>query len=397
MKTLKLKENIYWNGILDYDLKTFDIIMETKYGTTYNSYLVKSKDEVALIETAKEQFVEDYLEKIKELTDISNIKYIIVNHTEPDHAGSIQTLLKLNPNITIVGTSSALLYLKSITNMEFKSIATKENQTLKLGDKTFRFIITPFLHWPDTMYTYLEEDQLLFTCDSFGCHYCYDDVLLSKLKDDTNYQDALKYYFDTIIGPYKNPYMINALKKIDNLPIQMILTGHGPVIDSKIKDIIDQYYEWCNVKCSINRTVVIPYVSAYGYTKKLAEAIAKGVHYKGLDVKLFDMEVSDVKEVVDEIIHADGILFGSPTMLNDALKPIMDLINCLVHPLVRNKKASAFGSYGWTGEAVDHILERLNQLKLKTLPGYKIKFNPSEEELSNAFEFGANFAVLLKD
>ncbi|MDO4702125.1 MAG: FprA family A-type flavoprotein [Erysipelotrichaceae bacterium] len=397
MKTLKLKENIYWNGILDYDLKTFDIIMETKYGTTYNSYLVKSKDEVALIETAKEQFVEEYLEKIKELTDISNIKYIIVNHTEPDHAGSIQTLLKLNPNITIVGTSSALLYLKSITNMEFKSIATKENQTLKLGDKTFRFIITPFLHWPDTMYTYLEEDQLLFTCDSFGCHYCYDDVLLSKLEDDTNYQDALKYYFDTIIGPYKNPYMINALKKIDNLPIQMILTGHGPVIDSKIKDIIDQYYEWCNVKCSINRTVVIPYVSAYGYTKKLAEAIAKGVHYKGLDVKLFDMEVSDVKEVVDEIIHADGVLFGSPTMLNDALKPIMDLINCLVHPLVRNKKASAFGSYGWTGEAVDHILERLNQLKLKTLPGYKIKFNPSEEELSNAFEFGANFAVLLKD
>ncbi|MDO5085204.1 MAG: flavodoxin domain-containing protein, partial [Erysipelotrichaceae bacterium] len=125
--------------------------------------------------------------------------------------------------------------------------------------------------------------------------------------------------------------------------------------------------------------------------------IAKGVHYKGLDVKLFDMEVSDVKEVVDEIIHADGVLFGSPTMLNDALKPIMDLINCLVHPLVRNKKASAFGSYGWTGEAVDHILERLNQLKLKTLPGYKIKFNPSEEELSNAFEFGANFAVLLKD
>ena len=282
MKTLRLSEGLTYCGVLDPGLSVFDIVMKTQYGTTYNAYIVKGTEKTALIETAKLKFLDEYMRSVTGLVDVPNIDYIVVSHTEPDHAGSIEHLLSLNPNIQIVGTSTAITFLKHIVNRDFQSIPVKDGDTLTLGGKTLMFMPLPNLHWPDTMFTYLAEDKALITCDAFGAHYSHPELLRSTVTDEVKYLDALKYYFDGIIGPFKRPYMTAALKRIKDLDIRLILTGHGPVLDSHVKETIDLYTKWCEPDSPFtNKAVVIPYVSAYGYTRQLAEEIEKGIHAAG--------------------------------------------------------------------------------------------------------------------
>lgn len=398
METLELKKNLYWTGIKDKDLRVFDIIMETEFGTTYNSYLIKGSEKTALFETAKFKFFDTYLEELEQLVDINKIDYIIVDHTEPDHAGSVEKLIEMNPNIKIVGTAVAISFLKNIVNRDFYSIAVKENDTLSLGDKTLHFMILPNLHWPDTMYTYIAEDKVLVTCDSFGSHYTFDGVLRSQVTDEDGYMRALKYYFDNIIGPFK-PYMLKALNRIENLDIDMICTGHGPVLDCNIQEIMDTYRQWSTViNPNQQKTVVIPYVSAYGYTAEIAEEIAKGIRESGkIDVHLHDMVTSDKDDVLADIGFADGILFGTPTIVGEALKPIWDLTTSMFACTHGGKLASAFGSFGWSGEGVSHIVERLKQLRMKVVDGLKIKFKPGKNDLIEAYDYGYDFGCVLLD
>ena len=396
MKAYQLKQDLYWAGVLDKNLRVFDIIMETEFGTTYNSYVLKGSEKTAIFETAKVKFFDEYLEKLQEVVDINDIDYVVMNHTEPDHAGSIVKLVEMNPRICVVATACAIGFLKNIINHDFYSITVKENDTLSLGNKTLQFMLLPNLHWPDTMYTYVKEDKLLFTCDSFGSHYCLDDIVLSKLKDNEGYMRATKYYFDNIIGPFKS-FMLKALDRIKELDIDMICTGHGPVIDSRIDEIQKTYKDWCTViNPNPKKTVIMPYVSAYGYTGQLAEEIKKGIQDSGdIDVRIYDMVVSDQAKVLEELGFADGILFGTPTIVGEALKPIWDLTTSIFAGTHGGKLASAFGSYGWSGEGVPHIIERLKQLRMKVLDGYKIKLRPGENDLTGAYEYGYNFGCVL--
>ena len=392
----ELKKDFYWAGVLDKDLRVFDIIMETEFGTTYNSYVLKTNDKIVLFETAKAKFFDSYLESLKKIVDISKIDYIVVNHTEPDHAGSVEKLIDINPNIKIVGSTVAINFLKNIVNRDFYSLTVKDKDTLKVGDKTLRFISVPHLHWPDTMYTYIEEDKTLITCDSFGSHYCCDDIVLSKVTDNEGYMRATKYYFDNIIGPFK-PHMLKALDKIKDLEVNMICTGHGPVLDCRIDEIKETYRKWCTViNPNPRKTVIIPYVSAYGYTKELAHEIEKGIKDSGdIDVRTYDLVESDTNKVLEEIGFADGLLFGTPTIVGEALKPIWDLTTSIFATTHGGKLASAFGSYGWSGEGVPHIIERLKQLKMKVVDGFRVKFKPGKKDLKDAYEYGFNFGCIL--
>ncbi len=397
MRSLELRKNFYWTGIVDDTLRVFDIIMYTEFGTSYNSYVLKAGDKTILFETAKEKFFDEYLEKLKEITEIDQIDYIVVNHTEPDHAGSVERLLEINPGLKIIGTGCAINFLKEIVNGEFTSIIVKDNQELKIGDKTLKFLCVPNLHWPDTMYTYIEEEQILVTCDSFGSHYGFHDVLRSKVTDEEGYMRATKYYFDCIIGPFK-PFMLKALARVRELDVTMICTGHGPVLDSHIPELLDIYEEWCTVvNPNPKKTVIIPYVSAYGYTKMLAEKIAEGIKASGeIDVRSYDMVEADQAKVLEELGFADGILFGTPTIVGEALKPIWDLTTSIFAGTHGGKLASAFGSYGWSGEGVPHIVERLKQLRMNVTEGFRVKFKPGEENLMDAFDYGYNFGCLLQ-
>ena len=397
MKTLELRDGFYWAGIVDDNLRVFDIIMYTEFGTTYNSYVWKAGDKVVLFETAKEKFFDEYLDKLKEIIDVTKIDYMIVDHTEPDHAGSIGRLLEYSPQMKIVATGCAIGFLKEIVNHDFTSIAVKDNQTMEIGGKTLRFLVVPNLHWPDTMYTYIEEEQLLVTCDSFGSHYGFHDVLASKVTDHEGYMRATKYYFDCIIGPFK-PFMLKALDKVRQLDVSMICPGHGPVIDENIDSMYNVYEEWCTVvNPNQKKTVIIPYVSAYGYTKQLAEEIAKGIQDSGdIDVRSYDLVEADQDRVLEELGFADGILFGTPTIVGEALKPIWDLTTSMFAGTHGGKLASAFGSYGWSGEGVPHIIERLKQLRMKVVDGLRIRFKPGENNLLDAYEYGYNFGCILQ-
>ena len=310
MDSLKLKENLYWVGIEDFDMRVFDIIMTTEYGSSFNSYVLKGSEKTALFETEKTKFFDAFLKEIEQVTPVSEIDYIIMNHTEPDHADGIGELIKLNPEITVVGTAAAINNLKQIMNREdFKFQIVKNLETLSLGDITLEFHALPNLHWPDTMWTYAKEIKTLFPCDSFGSHFATKEVLRSLVTDEEGYWKATKYYFDCILGPFRHPFVENGLKRLETLDVDLICTGHGPVLDSHIDEIVAKYKEWCTDAPNENKTVVIPYVTAYGYTGMLAEAIAEGLKEKGIAVELYDMvEEKDAEKVIAAINAADGLM-----------------------------------------------------------------------------------------
>lgn len=396
MAVKELMKELYWTGVLDAGLRRFDIIMETQYGTTYNAYLLRGSEKTALIETVKETFYEEYEKNLEAVMPPEQIDYIIVNHTEPDHAGSAARLLERNPEITVVGSVAALNFLKQIVNRTFKSLPVKDGDTLSLGDKTLRFLSVPHLHWPDTMYTYWEEEKVLFTCDSYGAHYSHPGILRSTVDHTEDYLEAAKYYFDNILGPFK-PFMNTALDKTRELAPVMICPGHGPVLDSGIAPFLTLYSEWSRVpeKPEVPITV-IAYVSAYGYTKMLAEAIDQGIRAcAGVQTELYDMEKADPALVVERIGLADGLLLGSPTILGEALAPVLNVTGSLLPAIHQGKCAAAFGSYGWSGEAVPHLTERLAQLRMKIMDGPRVRFRPTQEDLDNAKQFGAEFAAFL--
>lgn len=392
---MKLKNGIDFVGVLDRDLRVFDIIMETEFGTTYNSYVVSGSEKTALIETAKAKFFDEYLENIQSVTDVAKIDYIIVDHTEPDHAGSAARLLELNPEIEVIGTVGAINFLSQIVNKPFKSRAVKEGDSIDLGGKTLQFMIVPNLHWPDTMYTYIPEDKTLFTCDSFGSHYCCEGILRSKVENKEGYLRAAKYYFDNILGPFKS-FMNKALDRVENIEIDMVCPGHGPVLDSGIADFFKTYREWSKTENpNTEKTVVMAYVSAYGYTGMMAAAIAEGIRSQGAQVHMYDLVTDDCTALSADLLYADGILLGSPTILGDALKPVYDLSSTLLPTIHGGKQAAAFGSYGWTGEAVPNLTQRLTQLRMKVSEGIRFRFMPSDDELAQCREFGVEFAKKL--
>lgn len=394
MKSYEIQKDLIWVGALDPALRTFDIIMHTPYGTTYNSYVVIGSEKTALFETVKVQFFDEYIERLKEgNVDLNKVDYLVISHTEPDHAGSVEKIIDLCPNITILASPVAIKYLKKITNKPFKSIEVGDSSSISLGDKTLNFISAPFLHWPDTIYTYIPELKTVLTCDSFGAHYSTNNLFDDSVENYDHYMDALKYYYDCIFGPFK-PYMIRAINKIENLELDYICPGHGPVLRRDINKIISLYKEWSSPnEKNIKPKVVICYVSAYGYTESLANKIFEAICADGdVDVKLYDVILFDKNEILNEISSADGILFGTPTINSDMLEPIRDLLTHL-NPIVHGGKvAAAFGSYGWSGEGVPNTETRLKELKLNLLtPSLKINFKPSEDELEETYKFGRDF------
>ena len=398
MDSLKLKDNLYWVGIEDFDMRVFDIIMTTEYGSSFNSYILKGSEATVLFETEKTKFFEDYLREIEQVTSVKDIKYIVMNHTEPDHADGIGELLKLNPEIEVIGTIAAVNNLKQIMNREdFKFRVVKNLETLSLGDITLEFHVLPNLHWPDTMWTYAKEIKTLFPCDSFGSHFATKEVLRSLVTDEEGYWKATKYYFDCILGPFRRPFVVNGLKRLETLDVDMICTGHGPVLDSHIDEIVAKYNEWCEAPVKEKKNVVIPYVTAYGYTGMLAKALAKGLRENGVDAELYDMvEEKDANKIIEAITAADGLLVGSPTIVGEALPPVANLLNGLHAALEKGKPAMAFGSFGWSGEAVPALTAKLTALKYNVQEGMRVKFKPSEADLAAAEECGKNFAELVK-
>jgi flavorubredoxin len=393
---LKVTDDISWIGTLDPDLVTFDIVMETKFGTTYNSYFINAGKKT-VIETVKARFSESFLQKIRQLTDPAEIEYIILNHTEPDHSGSLPDLLEKAPRATVVGSGNAIRYLKDQLGKEFPHLVVKDGQTLDLGNKTLQFIGAPNLHWPDSMYTYCEEDQVLFTCDSFGCHYADAEMFDDKVGD---FDNAFRYYFDVILKPFSR-FMLQAIGKIRPLPLNVICPGHGPILRTHWKKYVDlsETYAREEMKYPIPGRILLAYVSAYRNTGLIAEIIADGVRGSGnFDIDVCDIEKMDAGILEQKIIEASGIIVGSPTFNQNILAPVYQLF-ALINPIRdRNKPAAVFGSYGWSGEGAGIMTSALKQLKLNVMDeGLRVKFTPHNETTDLCLAFGRKFGTLMKE
>ena len=397
-RVIHVTEDVAWIGVLDYDIVTFDVVMQTDYGTTYNSYFINAEKKT-VIEGVKNKFSSVQTNKLKSLTDPAEIKYIVLDHTEPDHSGNVLDILELSPEATVVGSGNAIRYLGDMVNRPFRSLIVKDGDTLDLGNKKLKFISAPNLHWPDSMFTYLAEDKILFTCDFFGAHYCSYEMI-TDFSDD--YLTSYKYYFDVIIRPFSR-FAERALDKIRNLEIRAICPGHGTIHNENVKEMIsltDRYVQsYLNlIGPREKKKVLIFYVTAYGYTRIMGEKIAEGIkEVEGVIAELMDIEEMPPGDLESELIQADAILVGSPTINQNTLLPVYRLFS-VINPLRdRLKVAGSFGSYGWSGEAPKIINDTLRNLKFKVYEETAaFKFYPGAEKSASLVDFGRRFAGFVK-
>lgn len=390
MKSFKLKDNIYWIGVTNPELRTFDIIVETKVGTTYNSYLIDDK-KVAVIDAVKNGYFDAFVANIKNIIGERKVDYIIVQHTELDHTGALSDLIDAYPDAKVIGSKPALMYLSNILNRKFNSMNVPKE--LDLGTTTLKFIQAPNLHWPDTMFTYAVEQKVLFTCDVFGAHYCPQN----DMKDDTSksYMHELEYYFGAIMGPFKK-FVNRGLDKIKDLDIEIIAPSHGPIHTKEIQKFIDKYRELAKETLIAQKNVQIFYVSAYGNTQKMAEYIKGKIALKGIKAEVHEITSMKYEDIIALIEGASGIMIGSPTLNQDAVKPTWDILSMVSAITNRGKAAGAFGSYGWSGEAPKMLTERLKSLKFKVVEeGLKFKLVPNAQEFKTADEFVEKYLKLL--
>lgn len=385
MKTLKLNDDLYYIGVVDPQLKIFDVVVETAYGSSFNSYLLKTKKGVILFETAKEKDFDTYLANINAISNIDDVRYLVMNHAEPDHSGCIKRLLEVNPNITIIGSRGAITNIKEVSNTEFNSIIAKPTESMNFGNYSITFVKAPFLHWPDTMYTYINELNALVTCDSFGCHFAHPGILLSNLRKELrpSYEDAMDFYIKIIFGPFLK-YLAAAIATVETMDIDIILPGHGPVIDKHVKEMIN-FVKARSVVAPIRDEAVIIYSSAYGYTKELAKSIEATLKERNIAFSSYEVDVRNYdqlkEELVEKVDHSKYVFLGSPTLNNDCLPIFRDLLVDLLANKKRAQTAMTFGSYGWTGEAVKYLDIRLNELKFKVAPNFINKFRPTEDDV----------------
>lgn len=391
MSAIKLKDDIYWIGVKDSELRIFDIIMETKRGTTYNSYVIND-EKVVVVDICKNGFYDIFKENLKEVIGDKKVDYVVVQHTELDHSGSLVQLLDDYPEATVLGTKAALTYLKNILNRPFKGIAIEDE--LSIGKNTLKFIKAPNLHWPDTMFTYVPEKNFLFTCDFTGCHYCPEGAIQEVGGDD--YLVEMKYYFDCIMGPFK-PYVLKALDKIKGLKIDMIGASHGPVHEGEnVNKYLELYREWATEEPVDPNRIEVFYISAYGNTEAMAKYIAEKLNSRGYHAGVHEITSMPLEEAASLIEMSNGFMIGSPTINSDAVKPAWDLLS-LVNPIVnRGKAAMAFGSFGWSGEGVTMLTDRMKSLKLHVVePGLKFTFVPSNDDYKKADEVIEKFIDLM--
>ncbi len=395
MAGIEVKKDIFWVGAIDWNVRNFHgHTYTTKRGTTYNAYLILD-DKVALIDTVYGPYAAEMIDRIKQIIPPEKIDYIIANHVETDHSGALPALMKLCPKAKVFGTAKCKegLYRHYYQNWDFQVVKTGDK--LSLGKKTLTFLEAPMLHWPDSMFTYLIEEELLMPNDAFGQHYATSERFDDQVDACSLMDEAAKYYAN-ILWPLSSivAKKIEEVQKL-NIPIKMIAPSHGIIWRKDPMKIINSYIGWA--KNEAKPKVVIVYETMWGATEKMARRIADGIIDSGIEVKLFDIASSDRTEVVNEMLDAKGYLIGSSTHDNDMLINIAGFLEFLRGLRPKNRVASAFGSYGWAGGAVKEIEGVIKDAGIEiALPGLAFQYVPDENEIKRCYEYGRDFAGRIK-
>lgn len=381
----QLKPNIYSVGAIDWDRRLFDALIPLPDGTSYNAYLIKGSEKIALLDSVDPTKVDVLIDNlIKAGTD--RIDYIVAHHGEQDHSGSIPDILTLYPDAKVVTNPKCKQMLIDLLEIEEnRFITVDDGQTLSLGDKTLQFVYIPWVHWPETLGTYLQEDKILFPCDFFGSHLATSSLFVD---DEPVVYEAAKRYYAEIMMPFRTAIQKN-LEKIKPLQIDMIAPSHGPVYD-RPAFIIDAYKDW--VSDRVKNEVVLPYISMHGSTSKMVEHFVDALIERGVTVRQFDLSVTDIGKLAIALVDAATIVLGSPTVLTGA-HPVVAYAAVLANALrPKTKFASIIGSYGWNSKAIEQIAGLIPNLQVEILDPVLCKGFPGQADFDALEHLAATIA-----
>ena len=395
MSTSKVLPDIYSVGVVDWNVRTFHgHTYSTNRGSTYNAYLILD-DKIALIDTVYGPFAGELIENIKGIIPPEKIDYVIANHVETDHSGALPAIMKLCPKAKVIGTQKCKegLYKHYYCDWDFQVVKTQDK--LKLGKKTLTFVEAPMVHWPDSMFTYCPEEELLLPNDAFGQHYATSERFDDEVDQCELMDEAVKYYAN-ILWPLGSIILkkIEEVQKL-NIPIKMIAPSHGIIWRRDPMKIIKAYISWAKNETKIK--IVVAYESMWGATEKMARKIAEGITDSGVQVKLFDVASADRTEIIKEMLDAKGFIFGSSTHDNDMLPNIAGFLEFVKGLKPKNRVACVFGSYGWAGGSAREIEGILRETGIDlALQNLTVKYVPDESEIKRCYEYGSEFAKIIK-
>ena len=394
--SFKINDTVTWVGKIDWELKKFHgDEYSTHKGSSYNSYLIKD-EKIVLIDTVWEPFTKEFITNLRKEVDVQKIDYIVINHSEVDHSGALVELMREIPNTPIYCTKSGARILKGHYHENWNFVEVKTGDTLDLGKNKLIFIEAPMLHWPDTMFTYLSGENILFSNDGFGQHYASEFMYNDKVDQAELYQESLKYYANIL-----TPFSKQVIKKIEeilslNLPVNMICPSHGVIWRDNPIQIVNKYLEWAN-DYQENQVTII-YDSMWNATRRMAECIAEGItnNNKDVTIKIINSAKSDKNDIVVETFKSKVILIGSSTINNGILSSTASILEIIKGLKFKNKNGAAFGSYGWSGEGAKLITEELEKAGINIIStGIRELWNPDEDALNRCKDFGKTIAEVL--
>jgi flavorubredoxin len=392
---LQIKSNVSWVGKVDWELRKFHgNELSTHRGSTYNSYLIE-EEKIALIDTAWAPFAKEYISNLGNVIDLKKIDYIIANHAETDHSGALPELMSRIPDTPIYCTANGIKSLKGHYHQDWNFHAIKTGERLSLGEKELIFIEAPMLHWPDSMFCYLTGDNILFSNDAFGQHYASEFRFNDLVDKEELMAEAIKYYAN-ILTPFST-FVDKKIKEVLSfkLPVDIICTSHGTIWRDNPVQIIEKYLKWAN-KYKENQITIV-YDTMWNGTRIMAENIASGIKQadQKVDVKLYNIAKTDKNDVITEIFKSKAILVGSPTINRGILTAVAGLLEEIKGMKFQDKKAAAFGCYGWSGESVKVISQNLESAGFQVVDGGVMSlWNPDGKSIEACIEYGKKAAGL---
>jgi len=391
-----IKNSVYWVGKIDWELRRFHgDEYSTHRGSTYNSYLVK-EEKVALIDTVWAPFTKEFVENLASMIDLNKIDYVIANHAESDHSGALPELMRHIPETPVYCTKNGVKSLTGHYHKDWNFNVVKTGDRLSLGQKELVFVEAPMLHWPDSMFCYLSGDNILFSNDAFGQHYA-SEFMFNDLVDQAElFAEGIKYYAN-ILTPFSS-LVTQKIKEVLSfgLPLDIICPSHGVIWRDKPEQIVEQYMRWADDYQENQITII--YDTMWNGTRVMAEHIAKGIGLsdKAVNVKLYNLAKTDKNDVITEVFKSKAILVGSPTINKGILTSVAAILEEIRGLKFKNKKAAAFGCYGWSGESVKMIAENLTTAGFDVVDeGLKVMWNPDDAGIESCVEYGKGLPVKL--
>ncbi len=397
MSAVQIKPDVYWIGVNDRITDLFEGLWPiSQEGVSYNSYLIDD-EKTAVIDLIKSFKGDDYFTRIEELTEISKIDYIVVNHMEPDHSGLLRTLRRIAPDVRLIGSEKTRKMLEDFFSIRENVHVVKDGDTLSLGKHTLQFFMTPFLHWPETMMTYEPSNRILFSCDAFGGYGAirgaiFDDECTSP---DFYQKEALRYYVN-IVANYSTR-VLSAIEKLSETSVDVIAPSHGLVWRKNVSRIVNLYKKWAEYASGKSEPgITLVYGSMYGNTEVVMNAVAQGISRTGTPVEIFDAARTHVSYILPSLWTQRGVLVGAPTYEVALFPPMADVLNMAVRKRIKNKIAGYFGSFGWSGGALREMKKIIEPLNWNMVDSFEFMGSPTEADIKKAEEFGAQFAEIVK-